>query len=275
MTNCDDYTVWTATVGAIDINSGQMIASRPYGGVLFHSPNNSTWEAIDKQVMKFDLLESNFTQNCQIVWSNISGVTASQLVMKVEQFLGAGTNAHWSYSIDGGTRWIGFDPTLDTDLGSIITAVQIKIDVTSVGASYQVISSIAGMVLLYHDASADYIGSAAFFTDITGYPNKIVFTCEMDTDGLNGAGVRTVTPYYSVDDGVTWVEMEMSTGYTSVACTDSPWYTYEFDTPPQQTVTAISNTTPAIASSSGNLFKDGAIVTIASTGGDYDGDWLV
>jgi hypothetical protein len=195
--------------------------------------------------------------------------------MKVEQFLGAGTNAHWSYSIDGGTRWIGFDPTLDTDLGSIITAVQIKIDVTSVGASYQVISSIAGMVLLYHDASADYIGSAAFFTDITGYPNKIVFTCEMDTDGLNGAGVRTVTPYYSVDDGVTWVEMEMSTGYTSVACTDSPWYTYEFDTPPQQTVTAISNTTPAIASSSGNLFKDGAIVTIASTGGDYDGDWLV
>ena len=271
-----DYNLYCSELGTVDFLTGQRINTHPHDGVLFHSPNNRTWEPWTKRDLKFQILESNFENDCQIVFSNLTGVEASRLVLKVEEFISPGVNAKWAYSSNGGSTWRAFNPKIDTDLGDIITQIQLRIDVTSIGGNYQIVDKFAGIVLLLHEASANYISKQTYFTDPLNYPNKISMTANVDADGVNGSGVTTVNFYASVDDGVKWFLIPQKEGDTPVAM-DDPFYRYTMETPDEATITGATNASPIVVTSAGHGFKDNMMVTIAGVGGNTNanGTWCV
>lgn len=273
-----DYNLYAAELGTVDLLTGDRIITQSLDadGVLFHSPNNRTWDPWNKRDLKYNIYKANFENSCQIVWNELTGVQASILVLAVEEFLGGGTNAIWSYSTDSGVIWEPFSPGIDTDLGSIITKVQLRVDVTSLGGNYQVISKFAGILLMYHDANANYVGNDQQFTDALNYPNKVTCICDLDADGTGGTGVRSVTPKFSIDDGETWVELGLKEGYTPISL-DDPWYRYQFETPDEASITGASNAEPIVITSAAHGYKDGAVVLIADVEGNTaaNGVWVV
>ena len=229
--NSTEWNLYAAELGTIDLLSGLRIGTQVHDGVLFHSPNARTWEPWTKRDLKFDILESNFENDCQIVFENLTGLQASRLVMQFEQFVCPGVNVKWSYSVDGGTSWDSFNPRVEVNLETIITQVQLRVDITSTGGNYQIIDEYAGILLLLHEDAANYIGTNQYFTDPLYYPNAVTVTLDLDTDGTNGGSIVSgtdVTPYVSFDDGETWTEVPLKSGYTPVAKAD-PYYTYAFE----------------------------------------------
>ena len=62
MTTSIDYRVWIAQMGEEDVGGSQRVVSKqPHLGVLFKSQNNTTWNAIQMQDLKFTLNRANFT----------------------------------------------------------------------------------------------------------------------------------------------------------------------------------------------------------------------
>jgi hypothetical protein len=271
------YELWAATLGDIDVLTGLRITTQPpNGGVLFHSPNNTTWEPWTKKDLKFKLYKSNFENDMQVVFSNLTGIEASRLVVAYDEFVGPATNRRWSYSVNGGSTWIGFNPQVNNDIGDVITQIQLRIDVTSDQSSYEIVDKWVGIVLLYHDASADYIGTNEFFTDPLLYPNKITMSAHVDADSIN-TGTGTIAVFYaSIDDGETWFVVPQKQGYTAVASTD-PYYVYTMETPDEATITDATNASPIVVTSAGHGFTDNMVVTIDSVEGNTNtnGDWVV
>jgi hypothetical protein len=273
-----EYNLYAAELGTVDFLTAERIITQSTSadGVLLHSPNARAWDPWTKRDLKYKIYKSNFENDCQIVWKELTGVQASVLVLAVEEFIAPGTNVAWSYSLDSGVTWTSFNPGIDTDLGSIITKVQLRIDVTSLGGNYQIIDKFAGILLLYHDATANYVGNDQIFTDALNYPNKVTCSFDLDADGTNGDGITSVTPKFSIDDGETWVELGIKEGYIPVAL-DDPWYSYEFETPDEATVTGATNAEPIEITSAAHGFKDGAVVVVDSVGGNTNanGTWVV
>ena len=265
--NSTDFNLFCSELGTVDFISGQRITTQTHEGVLFHSPNNRTWEPWTKRDLKFKIYYSNFENDCQIVFKNLTGVEASILVMKVDEFVAPGVNVKWAYSTNGGTSWINFNPKIDVDLEDIITQVQLRVDVTSLGGNYQIVDKFAGIVLLLHELEADYIGRNQYFTDPLYYPNKVTAIMDIYADGVNGTGTTTVTPFFTVDDGVTWVELAIKEGFTPVAKAD-PYYNYVFETPDEASITGATNASPIVVTSASHSFKENAVVLISGVQGN-------
>lgn len=261
-----EFELWAAELGQIDVSTGERVVTQAAEGVLFHSPNNRTWDPWNTRDLKYRLYESIFENDCQIVFNAVSGIEASRIVAAVEQFAAPGTNVVWSYSLDN-VSWIPFNPGTDVVLDQIITTVYLRIDVTSLGGSYLMVEQIAGIVLLLHLASADAIWTEELFADDLNYPNKIVAFMDIDADGTNGLGVTSLTPMYSVDNGETWVELEVLADYTPVAQED-PYWRYQFETPGEATLTDATNAEPIVITSAGHGFPENSVVDITGVVGN-------
>ena len=273
--NNTDYAVWTAKVGDVDVSTQTLVSVPPNGGVLFSSPNAKVWEPIQKQYLKMRLYESNFRDNCAIVFEHISGVSAALFVAKVQEFLGAGTNSSWYYSVDNEASWISFYPNLDTSLGQIISEVDLRLDVTSLGGSYQMISPIAGIVFLLHQLNADAIFLDQFFQDSLSYPNQVKAYLDIDAYGVNGAGITSITPYFTYNDGETWVEIPVDSSY-SPNVQKTPFYRYLFSTVNEVSVGSASNASPIVITSEAHGFTENMLVDVSSVGGNTsaNGTWV-
>jgi hypothetical protein len=277
------YNLYAFELSTIDLLTGvRLTAQQESSGVLFHSPNNTTWEPWTKRDLKYKLIKSNFENNCQIYWTNLTGIQAHSLALAVQEFVGGGVNSIWSCQVrnaDTGvySGWIPFNPSINTALLSEIDQVQLRVDVTSLGGNYQVIAKFAGILLLYHNAEGWYIGNDELFTDDLTYPNKITVYLDLDTDGTNGAGVRSVTPYASIDDGLTMFELPLKENYTPVGASVEPFVTYCFETPDEATVIGASNTSPIVISSPLHGYKDNMVALIYGVEGNVNanGIWRV
>jgi hypothetical protein len=262
-----DYNLWAIQLGDIDELTSQRVTAVSAEGVLFHSPNNSTWEPKEKTYLKYNIYKSNFQNNCQIVFDNLTGVQASLLCLQVQQFISPGTGVVWSYSIDNKVTWIPFTPGINTDLGSIVNQICLMIDVTSIGGNYQIIEEFVGIVLLYHNASGDYIGNDHFFTNNLNYPNHVTCTLDLQTDGVCGSGVRSVTPYFTPDDGKNWIMLQQKPNDNPPASGTSGYYTYTFQTPPEASVSGVTCGAQTTIISDNHGFQNNAVVVITGVGG--------
>lgn len=272
-----DYNLWTSELGTVDVTTGQRITTQhPNGGSLFHSENNVTWDPWTKRDLKFKIYKSNFENDCQIVFDNLTGVEASRLVLAFDQFVAPGTNVKWSYSVDGGTKWKAFNPYIDQNLEDIIEQIKLRIDVTSTGGSYEIIDQYVGIILLYHDSSANYIGRNEYFTDPLLFPNTISASAYVDADNVNSGTGTLVKCLATVDDGVSWFIIPIKEGYTPVAA-DDPYYVFNFQTPDEATITNATNASPIVVTSAGHGFTNGMVVTVSAVGGNTNAnsDWVV
>lgn len=265
ISNCQGYHVWKAVMGEEDIVTNEIIRQQPYDGILFTSPNNSTWTPQNSEDLKFMLHKSNFENDAQIVFNDITGIQANMMALAVTQLLPQSCNLLWSYSVDGGSNWEAFAPFMDTDLGSVATQVKLRADVSSTGGTFQILDSGAGIVLLLNQTSANYIGYNASFDESA---DKVTLITDLSVDGTGGTGTRSITPYYSVDNGSSWVEITTSSGYTPTSIGDGTYKEYKFETPDEKTVSDATNATPIVITSANHGFKDGSLVTIAGVVGN-------
>lgn len=271
-TDTIQYEAYIAELGGIDIVTNEIIGKQAHHGVLFHSPNNSTWDPWTKRDLKFRINEANFENDCQIVFDGITGVQTGSLIAMVTQFMPLGCQIKWSYSTDGGSTWETFLPGINTELGAIHTSINLRVDITASGGTFQMVEKYMGIILLLNQENAKYIGRRATFTDS---PDEVHIILDVETDGTNGTGVRTITPYFSIDDGKFWVEVEPPAGFTPSAVDNRTYYEYEFETPDQASVTNATNATPIVITSAGHGFKENAVITVAGVGGNTaaNGTW--
>jgi hypothetical protein len=263
-----DYNIWMSQLGVNDILTQEIISTQPNWGVAFHSPNNESWSEWTLRDFKFKIYEATFKTSGEILWNNIDTSPAqnSMFVLGAEEFSGPGTNAAWYYSNDDGTSWKGFNQNLDVDTLALWTGLRYKTVITGTGAPYQVGES-SGTLLFYNDASSNHIMPNYNFPDDLNYPNSITLSADIAASGTNGATGTSVTPYISIDDGDTWVEVEPEVGYTPTYSSGS-FYKNEFKTPGEVTITDATNTTPIVIASAQARYHDNAVVLIAGVGGN-------
>ena len=63
MTKSQDYRIWTAQMGELDVATGAVVASQPALGVLYKSSNDSAWTPIQNEDLKFTLFKASFNYN--------------------------------------------------------------------------------------------------------------------------------------------------------------------------------------------------------------------
>lgn len=272
--NSTQYNFAVAELGKVDMLTGEVIAAQAHGGVLFHSPNNSTWEAESRKDAKMIIYEANFENNAQLVFENITGVQANALIAMVNQFMPTGCGMWWSWSKDGGSTWVPFVAGVDTELGEIVSQVKLRCDVFASGGTFQLAESYMGVILLMNQPSATYISRNAIQS---GEPDQVTMVIDLDTDGTNGAGTRTVTPMFTTDDGEFWVELAPPAGYTKMATDDARYYEHQFQTPDEGTVTGATNATPIVIESANHGYKDGTVIDVTGVEGNTaaNGQWRV
>jgi hypothetical protein len=283
VTDCTEYEVWVSEIGDTDILTGAVIQSQSAPGVLFHSPNGMSWEQLSKQDMKYRIYRADFETSATVMFENTTIVSSSIVCPKLEDYAGPGTNVKYYYSLDNGVNWVGFRPWQDQPLGGAYTACRVKIEVvaagTDAGRVYLINPQSCGLVTLIHQANSNYIGNAIDFSDALNYPDEVRFILDADADGFSGAGVRSLTPYYSVDDGETWAEVKVPTTYTEIA-KDSSFYEWEFRTQSEaKSITGITAATPMVVTSGTHGFQNNDIVTISDVTGTIatvvNGTWRV
>ncbi len=165
--------------------------------------------------------------------------------------------------MDAGTTWIPTSPRIDTELSQVITQVWLKVDVTSSGGVYCVTDKYGGVLVIYNEANAFHVIPNNTFSDILNYPNKVSFIFDVAAD----MSVRKVTPYYSTDDGLNWVKVNVPDGYEPTL-SGEPFYNYKFETPVVATITDATNSSPIIITSANHGFENNAEVIIAGVGGN-------
>lgn len=60
MTKSQDYRIWTAQQGELDVKSGSVISTQPALGVLYKSSNDSAWTPVQNEDLKFTLFKASF-----------------------------------------------------------------------------------------------------------------------------------------------------------------------------------------------------------------------
>jgi hypothetical protein len=265
ITNCQSYNVWVAKMGETDIRTGEVVRQQAYDGVLFLSPNDSTWVPQPDMDLMFEIGTCNFQNQAQVRFNSITGIQASMMMAAITQMLPTSCNLHWSYSLNGGSDWKPFVVGVDTELAQIATAIDVMADVTASGGTFQISEDGAGIILLLNEPEADYISFNATFTDAA---NKISAIIPMAVDGTNGVGTRSIIPLVSVDDGLSWFELKPVAGYEPVAIDDGTYREYHFETPGEATVTGATNATPIVIGSADHGFQNNALVTGTGIGGN-------
>ena len=184
-----------------------------------------------------------------------------------------GTNVKWFYTTSDAAvdddDWVAYNPYINTDLGDVISQIKLRIDITAMGGSYEIIEKHVGIKLLYHDASANYIGRNEYFTDALNYPNKISMTADIDADSIN-SGSGTLTQFMAtIDDGVRWFTVPLKEGYSAVAAGD-PYYRYQAETPDEATITEVTGNgvSPIVVTSVNHGYTENMAVLIAGVGGN-------
>jgi hypothetical protein len=74
LSNSLDYKIWITQMGETDVSgTNRVISSQPYLGSLFKSQNNTTWDAVQSQDMKFTLYKAQFSLPASTSTPDIDG----------------------------------------------------------------------------------------------------------------------------------------------------------------------------------------------------------
>ena len=79
LSDSQDYTIWTSTLGAFDVNTGNRISQQPYLGSLFTSQNSSTWTANQLSDLKFTMYRASFSTTSAGALFNNASITPRRL----------------------------------------------------------------------------------------------------------------------------------------------------------------------------------------------------
>jgi hypothetical protein len=150
MTQSLNYKMWISQLGQTDISGSRTVSEQPHLGVLFKSQNNSTWNAIQSQDMKFTLYKADFTTGSgtlTLTNDNIGDtVTAedgstsvyARRLLANPIVLSTGSTVcqikhadHGMYATSNNVKITGVKSTISTTLNGAITAAATSLTLTS------------------------------------------------------------------------------------------------------------------------------------------------
>ena len=102
-----NYRVYTATLGANDVATNQLVSANPYNGVFFKSQNSSTWSPDQSKDLKFRLHRAAFSTNETNVKFRTVGTTRVQSIKITNP--GSGYITAPTVTISGGNPTSGYE----------------------------------------------------------------------------------------------------------------------------------------------------------------------
>lgn len=205
--NSDNYNVWVATMGANDVTTGQLITKQPYGGVLFKSPNSTTWVADANSDLKFNIYRAEFSLTGSVVFNRAAGVNATIVSLNADVFNpGDYNNVNCSslWQVDS-VAVTGSSPLLTNMetmyLRETATDLYVKCTLSSDSSRYSPTINKERINLIaakYNVGSTNAYISRNVVLDPNDYDNLKVIL-----DISQPAGT-VADVYYSIDDGYTW-----------------------------------------------------------------------
>jgi hypothetical protein len=193
-----NYEVFQSKLGERDTITNDIISKNPYSGVLLTSANQRTWQADGYSDLKFNIYKCNFEESCQLVFEDISGVEAGNIVINTTQILPDDTDVQWFYSVDDGETYKHAIPAMDNFFQSIATNVKLRADITGEGVSPMINKERTGIVFMLYDSDGWYV-TKHLSLDAASTEIKVI----LERNTPTGSSIEL---YRKIDNG-DWVEM--------------------------------------------------------------------
>jgi len=116
LSDCDEYEVFTSTIGQSDVTTGNIITKQPYIGVMFKSQNGSTWNPMQESDVMFKMNRCKFDNDklAQVIltpkvgigagfddYKLFEGIDATTYLLNTTQAEPENTAIGWEWSTDG------------------------------------------------------------------------------------------------------------------------------------------------------------------------------
>ena len=196
------YELFHSKLGERDLITNDIISKNPYSGVLFTSANQRTWQADGYSDLKFIINKCNFEESCQLVFNDISGIQAGNIVINTTQILPDDTDVQWFYSVNDGETWKHAIPAMDNFFTSVTTKISLRCDITGEGVSPMINKERTGLVLMLYDSEGWYV-TRHLSLDAASTEIKILLEQNTPT-------ATSVEVFRKIGDG-NWVEMTTPT----------------------------------------------------------------
>ena len=127
ISQCDEYEVWIAEMGKVQVGGTKLVDKQPYNGSLFISQNAATWTSVDNQDLVFKLKRAVFNTNGTATYeiSDPASIIEYQtMYANSSNITPAGTSITWEAAVytNGSTTNTDFSPidiNQDINFGSL------------------------------------------------------------------------------------------------------------------------------------------------------------
>ena len=215
LTDSGSYTVWIATRGEVDINTGNRITSNPYlTGVLYSSSNASAWSIHQDSDLKFNVNTAMFNETALLQFDAMQDVSADAVVLMATYLTPENTGCVWevkmvmeneSPSVTLASKpWVPLANYEEIELNQIARSLQLRAHFRT-NRHMSPIMSLGDLLLtsFLSALSGSYV-SRTINTTEAPY-NKLRLTFEAFEPGNS-----SVVPRFSTDNGQTWREFTVT-----------------------------------------------------------------
>jgi hypothetical protein len=231
ITDSTQYTLHTATLGAKQHN-GQVVTTQPYTtGVMFSSSNGQTWNTHQTTDLKFTVYTARFNPTATIQFSQMSNLDSDMMLLMATYLTPANTGCEWQIKAvaqqDVGN--VSIDAVAWMPLANYVAQLTQNeiIGLAELQATFTTNKYISPMLALDNllfvnfisETDGDYV---SLNIDTTDAPYNHI-TMAYDASLPDSC---TVTPYYSTDGGLTWVQV---TDVPTLQTVDSDFTRYTFN----------------------------------------------
>lgn len=211
LTDSDGYTMWLATRGQDDLNTGRRVIENPYlTGVLYSSSNASAWTVHQDSDLTFNIYAARFNDTAVLQFDAMEDVSADAIVLMATELTPQNTGCVWDVKIvmDNEPQsvtlddkpWVPLINYEEIELNGLARAVKLR-------ATFRTNERMSPIM------SLNDLLLTSFLSELSGsYVSRTIDMSEAEFNTLRveyqamTPGNSTVTPRYSVDGGQTWRE---------------------------------------------------------------------
>lgn len=233
ITDSNQYTMYTATLGAKQIGNGKVVTSQPYTtGVMFSSSNGQTWDTHQTTDLKFTVYTARFNATATVQFSQMTNLNSDMMLLMATYLTPSNTGCEWQIKAvqqaDVGS--VSIDSLPWQPLANYVAQLTNSeiIGLAELQATFTTSTYISPMLalddLLFTNFISETDGDYVCLNIDTSAAPYNTLTMAYDVNLPSGC---TVTPYYSTDGGTTWNDFTVSNTPTTLSVdSDFTRYTY-------------------------------------------------
>lgn len=210
LSDTDTHTMWVATLGEKDVQSGATVTRQPYlAGTLFASANALTWTALQTDDLKFSVYTAVFNPKGTVEYQPITGLTLDRIVMFAEYLTPQNTGCVWEVRIKYENESTplssrAYEPIsnyVDVSLPGVAKEIQLR-------ATFQVSTDGFVSPVLAVDGFnlVGFVGalSGAYVSRNITFPGNSAFTTVKQSVEICTPSGSNAVLKFSLDGGLTW-----------------------------------------------------------------------